>query len=400
MHKLIFRFSFFSAVSAALLLAGCSTTDKTKPEKEIDEPTSIETRTTIDDYSSINQISQEDWQAGLRAFRVSCRSIGKKAIWKEVCAKADSTSDSEAEYFFRSQFTPWKITKIQLGKQTGTVYSEDESGLMTGYYEPLLKISKEKTSGHKIPILSTPDDLIIVDLASLYPSLKGMRLRGKLQGRKLIPYDDRSHIVQRRDLDKYAIGWSDDPVAVFFLQIQGSGRLETAAGETIRVGYDDQNGHPYKAVGSWLVQKGYLKRHELSMQNIQKWAVENPTRVNELLDQNPSFVFFKERAVTDPSEGPIGAQGLPLTPKASVAVDRKFVPMGIPLIVHASQDNPSLDFTRPVVAQDTGGAIKGPLRFDFFWGFGDEAGRNAGKQKSDVSAWILLPKGAAPEDIR
>ena len=103
MHKLIFRFSFFSAVSAALLLAGCSTTDKTKPEKEIDEPTSIETRTTIDDYSSINQISQEDWQAGLRAFRVSCRSIGKKAIWKEVCAKADSTSDSEAEYFFRGK---------------------------------------------------------------------------------------------------------------------------------------------------------------------------------------------------------------------------------------------------------------------------------------------------------
>ena len=120
MHKLVFRFSFFSAVSAALLLAGCSTTDKTKPEKEIDEPTSIETRTTTDDYSSINQISQEDWQAGLRAFRVSCRNISKKAVWKEVCAKAESTPDSEAEYFFRSQFTPWKITKIKLGKQTGT----------------------------------------------------------------------------------------------------------------------------------------------------------------------------------------------------------------------------------------------------------------------------------------
>ena len=271
---------------------------------------------------------------------------------------------------------------------------------MTGYYEPLLKINRTKTADHQIPILSPPDDLIIVDLASLYPSLKGMRLRGKLQGRKLIPYDDRSHIVQRKDLDKYAIGWSDDPVAVFFLQIQGSGRLETAEGNTIRVGYDDQNGHPYKAVGSWLVRKGYLKKHELSMQNIQKWARENPSRVNELLDQNPSFVFFKEREVVDPTEGPIGAQGLPLTPKASVAIDRKFVPMGVPLIVHASQSNPALDFTRPVVAQDTGGAIRGPLRFDFFWGFGEEAGRNAGKQKSDVSAWLLLPKGAVPEDIR
>lgn len=400
MRTLVYRLSILSGVVSSLLLAGCSTTDKTKQEQEIDEPTSVETRTSIDDYSSINSISPEDWAAGLRAFKVSCRSIGKKTIWKEVCEKAINTGDEQAENFFRTQFTPWKITKIKLGKQTGTIYTEDETGLMTGYYEPLLKINRTKTADHQIPILSTPDDLIIVDLASLYPSLKGMRLRGKLQGRKLIPYDDRSHIVQRKDLDKYAIGWSDDPVAVFFLQIQGSGRLETAEGNTIRVGYDDQNGHPYKAVGSWLVRKGYLKKHELSMQNIQKWARENPSRVNELLDQNPSFVFFKEREVVDPREGPIGAQGLPLTPKASVAIDRKFVPMGVPLIVHASQSNPALDFTRPVVAQDTGGAIRGPLRFDFFWGFGEEAGRNAGKQKSDVSAWLLLPKGAVPEDIR
>lgn len=396
----IFRLSLLAAIAAALTLVGCSTTDKNKQEKEIEEPTSSDSRMSIDDFSSINQISSKDWEAGLHAFQISCKTIGKKTLWKEVCTQASTISGAEAKNFFRTQFTPWKITKIKIGTQTGTVYSEEESGLMTGYYEPLLKINREKTAAHQTPILSTPSDLIIVDLASLYPALKGLRLRGKIQGRKLIPYDDRKHIVNRTDLDKYAIGWSDDPVAVFFLQIQGSGRLETNDGETIRVGYDDQNGHPYKAVGSWLVQKGYLKRHELSMQNIQKWARENPSRVNELLDQNPSFVFFKERTVTDPEEGPVGAQGLPLTPQASVAVDRKHVPMGVPLIVHASQSNPPLEFTRPVVAQDTGGAIKGPLRFDYFWGFGDEAGKNAGRQKSDVSAWILLPKGAVPEALR
>ena len=164
----------------------------------------------------------------------------------------------------------------------------------------------------------------------------------------------------------------------------------------IRVGYDDQNGHPYKAVGSWLVEKGYLKRHELSMQNIRAWAFQNPDKVDTLLNQNPSFVFFKPREADNADEGPIGAQGLPLTPKASVAVDRKYIPLGTPLLVSVSQSSPALEFVRPVVAQDTGGAIKGPIRFDYFWGFGDEAGSQAGRQKSSVSAWLLLPKGVRP----
>ena len=270
---------------------------------------------------------------------------------------------------------------------------------MTGYYEPLLTVSKHRTERHTTPILSTPDDLIIVDLAEAYPKLKGMRLRGKIQGRKLVPYDTRAKIVARKDLDKYSIAWSDDPVAVFFLQIQGSGRLRTEEGELIRVGYDDQNGRPYKAVGSWLVDQGYLKRHELSMQNIRAWAQNNPDKVDTLLNQNQSFVFFKEKKGRDPNEGPIGAQGLPLTPKASVAVDRRYIALGTPVLVSVSQTNPNLNFTKPVVAQDTGGAIKGPIRFDFFWGFGDEAGKNAGRQKSQARAWLLLPNGVTPESL-
>lgn len=380
-----------------LFLVSCGTTP---PVEEINEPTVEDTRFQISSFSEIPEVKDIDWQRGLEAFKTSCRSIGRKFIWRELCEKANSTTPDNAESFFTNNFVPWTITKQKIGTQTGTVYSSSNTGLMTGYYEPELLASKTKTTSHTVPILATPDDLIIVDLADLYPKLKGMRLRGKLKGRRLVPYDDRSGIVLRNDLEKYSIAWSDDPVAVFFLQVQGSGRLRLSDGSSIRIGYDDQNGHPYKAIGSWLIQKGYLKSSEMSMQRIQSWAKEHPTQVDELLNQNPSFVFFKARDVDNPNEGPIGAQGLPLTAQASVAVDRKHVPIGVPLVVSASQQNPPLQFTKAVVAQDTGGAIRGPLRFDFFWGTGYEAGQQAGRQKSEVQAWLLLPKGTSPEEVR
>ncbi|MCD8340258.1 MAG: murein transglycosylase A [Burkholderiales bacterium] len=389
----------FSLCACFGFIAGCSTTHK-PTEEEFQEPTKVDSKFSIDEFTEATKVDAQGWADGLKSFQVSCRTLSKRPMWQEVCAAADQTSPENAEVFFRTRFNPWKISKITIGTQTGTVYDVSDTGLMTGYYEPLLHASRYKTGAHHIPILSTPDDLIVVDLASLYPSLKGMRLRGKLIGRKLVPYDDRAHIVERRDLENNALAWSADPVGVFFLQIQGSGRLEFPDGEVMRVGYDDQNGHPYKAVGSWLVQKGYLKKHELSMQNIKKWAEQHPNRIDELLNQNPSFVFFKSRPVGDPNEGPQGAMGLPLTPGASVAVDKRQIPLGIPLIVTANQANPPLNFTRIVSAQDTGGAITGPLRFDYFWGFGDEAGKQAGRQKSEVTAWLLLPKGVTPEDIR
>ncbi len=398
-----------------LWLAGCGTPP---PAEEPVTPTPTPTPTPIpippapitevignnqytqEDFSVAADVAAADWRRGLKAFVISCRSIKSKPLWSEVCSKAQATSARNAESFFKENLVPWKITRLITDPRTGAIREERTDGLITGYYEPLLKAVKTKSDTHFTPILSTPEDLIVVDMDDVYPSLKGMKLRGKLQGRTLKAYDDRSQIVQRTDLDKYAIGWSDDPVAVFFLQIQGSGRLEFPDGSIVRVGFDDQNGRPYKAVGSWLVQQGYLQKHELSMQNIQKWAKEHPSRVNDLLDQNPSFVFFKPRDVTDPDEGPIGAQGLPLTPMASVAVDRREIPLGVPLLVGADQDNPPLHFIRPVVAQDTGGAIRGSLRFDFFWGFGDEAGIQAGKMKADSSAWLLLPKGAMPSDLK
>lgn len=285
--------SLVSALICLALLNGCSS-NKQKPQ-EITEPTEESVRFEISAFSDIPSSEQEDWAAALSAFKISCRSIYRKTAWAEACSKASGTDAQNAEAFFKNNFTPWKIEKRTIGTQTGTVYSVSDTGLMTGYYEPLLTVSKHRTERHTTPILSTPDDLIIVDLAEAYPKLKGMRLRGKIQGRKLVPYDTRAKIVARKDLDKYSIAWSDDPVAVFFLQIQGSGRLRTEEGELIRVGYDDQNGRPYKAVGSWLVDQGYLKRHELSMQNIRAWAQNNPDKVDTLLNQNQSFVFLKKR---------------------------------------------------------------------------------------------------------
>lgn len=380
---------------AALVLAGCSTRLPEKPEEKIKESLSFEEST----FSALPTSSSKDWETGLKAFTISCRSLKKSEIWFEVCLKASETGPKEAQDFFAENFTPWQLVKRSVSTESSEILSSQSQGLMTGYYEPILRVSKQRTAKNIVPILGTPDDLLIVDLSSLYPQLKGVRVRGKLEGRKVVPYDSRAEIVKRKDLDRYALAWSGEPVEVFFLQIQGSGRLKTEDGKEFRVGYDDQNGHPYKAIGTWLIRKGYLSSHEMSMQRIQEWAGEHPDKVEEMLSQNPSFVFFKRRDDLKTEDGPIGAQGLPLTPEGSVAIDRRLLPLGVPLFISARQAAPALTLNKLVVAQDTGGAIRGPLRFDFFWGSGDEAGAKAGKQKSQVQAWLLLPRGIKPASI-
>lgn len=391
------RPSFFSLLIislAGILLSSCTTIPP--DEKKNIRKSSQFTRV---DFSSITPITTEDWDIALSSFRNSCSVIRKQSFLKEACRQAYLMQYSDAESFFKKNFEPWQIKLVEKDIKTGDIHKISDSGLMTGYYEPSLKVSSKKTTINSVPILATPEDLITVDLASLYPQLKGLRLRGKLKGNRLVPYDNRKNITKRRDLDENAIAWSHSPADVFFLQIQGSGRLEFADGSMIRVGYDNQNGHPYKAIGSWLIRKGYLKKDQVSMQTIRSWIKNNPKRVDELLNQNPSFVFFKVQNNIKPDQGPIGAQGIPLTAQASIAVDPKHVPLGTPLIVHAYQDSPFIEFTRPVIAQDTGGAIKGILRFDYFWGSGKEAGEKAGTQKSTLRAWILLPRGTNPEDI-
>lgn len=374
------------ALAAVSLLCACSTT----PPKEEIKTATFE----LSNYDEINVASLEDWSKALSAFQQSCTKL-TASPWNQLCQDARNTLSNDeyaAKLFFEIRFQPWRVSAI--GER-----DIQDTGLMTGYYEPLLHGSRQKGGPYQTPIYGVPDDLLIIDLGALYPDLKGRRLRGKLDGRRVIPYDDRRAIDQRTDMERWAIAWVDDPVDAFFLQIQGSGRIALPDGTFMRVGFADQNGWKYQAIGSWLVKNEGLSWHELSMQRIRAWAKANPNKVENALAQNPSFVFFAERS-GDPAFGPIGAQGVPLTPGGSVAVDPREWRLGTPFIVEAEQTQPALHFARPVIAQDTGGAIRGLIRFDYFWGFGDEAGRQAGRQKSSARAWVLVPVGLRPEDIR
>ncbi len=380
-----------AALSLLLALTACTTVETPEPGRPVPDA-----RFSAEPWERVPAAEPQAWSNALSAFRLSCARMGGSAPWSELCAEAAATPAESAESFFRARFTPWRI---EASSESANGVEWRDTGLMTGYYEPLLHGSRTKGGKYVHPIYGVPDDLLIIALASLHPELKGKRLRGRLDGRRVVPYGDRAAITKRTDMDRWALAWVDDPVDAFFLQIQGSGRIALPDGSFMRVGFADQNGWPYKAIGKWLSEHEGIPMHALSMQRIRAWARANPSRTDEALAQNPSFVFFEERS-GDPALGPLGAQGAPLTPRASVAADPRKWRLGTPFLIEASQDRPALSFVRPVVAQDTGGAIQGVLRFDFFWGFGDEAGAAAGRQKSRVRAWALVPNGLAPEAIR
>ena len=309
-------FRRFAALSALLALTACTTVDTPEtPSQKPVPPKSTEVAFIQSHFDNLPVVENQSWEPALSAFQASCKVMQQDARWTEVCRQALLTDPIGAQRFFLNNFTPWQVI---IAHQDEAV--PKTTGLMTGYYEPLLRGSRTKEGPYQHPLYRVPGDLLTIDLGSLYPQLKGLRLRGKLEGQRVVPYDDRAKIQSRQDLAPYAIAWVDDPVAAFFLQIQGSGRIQLPDGSHMRVGFADQNGHRYHAIGSWLIQKGYFKPHELSMQRIQRWAKSHPNQVNEALAQNPSYVFFEERAIA-PNLGPSGAQGVPLTPEASVAVD-------------------------------------------------------------------------------
>ena len=223
-----------------------------------------------------------------------------------------------------------------------------------------------------------------------------MRLRGRQVGNKVLPYYSRAELVQQNLLSGKELLWVDNTIDAFFLQVQGSGRVvldETR--ETVRVAYADQNGHPYRSIGRYLVERGELSLEQASMQGIKAWAAANPARQQELLNANPSFVFFREEKISDPSKGPKGALGVPLTPQRSIAIDPQFIALGAPVFISTTQPNSNVPLRRLMLAQDTGGAIRNPVRADFFWGHGPEAGELAGRMKQSVQMWVLLPKALA-----
>ena len=315
----------------------------------------------------------------------SCIGLRSNPAWQGVCQSAASLPNhpdgAAVRQFFQRAFLPWQALQPDGAQE----------GLVTGYYEPLLRGSRNLGPKYRYPLYAAPDDLLVVDLAALYPELKSLRLRGRLQGNKVVPYWSREEIeggaapVRGKEL-----AWVDDPVELFFLQIQGSGRIQLEDGQMMRVGYGDQNGHPYRSIGKWLVENGELTLDKASMQGIKDWARRNPERLPGLLNANPSYVFFRE--LTNHGAGPFGSLGVPLTPERSIAVDPRFIPMGAPVWLATTRPNSSDPMNRLVMAQDTGGAIRGNVRADFFWGFGDEAGKLAGAMKQKGRMWVLLPK--------
>jgi membrane-bound lytic murein transglycosylase A len=187
----------------------------------------------------------------------------------------------------------------------------------------------------------------------------------------------------------------DDAVALFFLQVQGSGRIELPDGSLVKIGYADQNGHPYVSIGKKLVEAGEMKLEEASMQGIRAWAAKHPDKLPALLAQNPSYVFFRD--MSNEFSAPIGSLGVPLTAEYSLAVDTRVIPSGAPVFLATTRPNSSEPLNRLMMAQDTGGAIQGAVRGDFFWGFGDAAGALAGSMKQRGRMWVLFPKGEMPK---
>jgi membrane-bound lytic murein transglycosylase A len=314
--------------------------------------------------------------------------LKSKPRWLDICNSAEQIdkNDSEAQRKFYEE----RLVPFQVFNPDGS-----DNGVITGYYEPLLHGSRFKTLRYRYPLYAAPDDMLDIDLSDAYPQLKGMRLRGRLQGKKVVPYYKRAEIdLGTESLKGRELFWVDNAVELFFLQIQGSGRIELPDGTQVKVGYAEQNGYPYVSIGRKLIEMGEMKLENASMQGIKAWGEKNPDKLTTLLEMNPSYVFFRE--LPENLSAPLGALGVPLTNEYSIAVDPKSIPLGAPVFLATTQPNTTIPLNRLMLAQDTGGAIRGPVRADFFWGFGEKAASQAGRMKQQGRMWVLFPKGDEP----
>ncbi len=353
-----------------LLFTGCS----------LKEPIKLETLSGISkskvkkvEFKDIEGFYQDDLNYAFEVFKKDCQRAKRYKLFKEVCQKAGSYT--EGLEFFTNNFNAYEL---YTNKGTNT-------GIITGYYEPLLRGSKIKTEKYKYPIYKTPSDMLMIDLSAAYPELKKYRLRGKLVDGKIIAYDDRYDLNKRDDLE--AICYVDDEIDLFFLQIQGSGKVIFENGETINVGYANQNGHKYKGIGTILLKEGVLKGYGASMQGIKAYLKDNPHRIDEILNKNRSYVFFTQK-----DQGATGALGTKLIGGRNLAVDRRYIPLGMPVFINTTNSVSKEKIDRLTVAADVGGAIKGEIRADFFYGKGKEAEIFAGGMKEKGKLTILVPK--------
>ncbi len=369
--------------SACLPCAACPACPGVEPAKPAEKPLQPAV------WSDLPGWEGDDLQPAFDAFKTSCVALEKQPVWRAACADARSLQaggPADLRAWFEAHLRPWQLVNPD-GSRTG---------LVTGYFEPVLKGSRTRMAPYLNPAFGPPDDMVTVELGALYPELKHMRLRGRIEGKKLVPYWSRGDWTQQEpQRSPEALLWLDDALDFFFMQIQGSGQIQLDDGSRIRLGYADQNGHPYRSIGKWLIDQGEIKAEQASMAGIKAWAKAHPQRAQELMNANPSLVFFREL----PAEGagPPGAMGLALTPERSIAVDPRHVPLGAPVWLAATWPDATRPLQRLMVAQDTGGAIRGVVRADFYWGSGHEAGAMAGKMRQKGSMWVLMPQDYAPK---
>ena len=312
--------------------------------------------------------------------------MGRVSDWLPICASAALIrpgNETESRYFFESRFTPHLALNNARAR-----------GLFTGYYEPELHGAWKPDTTYRYPIYARPKDLVSIDLGDFRDEFKGRQLAGQLKGNKFRPYPTRadieSGVLKGQQLE---LLWVDSAIDAFFLHVQGSGRVMFEDGSMIRVGYAGRNGRRYTPIGRELVAQGILPQKKVSLQSIRQWLAANPMAGRQLMEKNKSYIFFR----LIEGDGPIGAQGVPLTAGRSLAVDRKYIPLGVPVWLNTSQPGKSeKPLRRLVLAQDTGSAIRGPVRGDLFFGFGNDAGLGAGRMRENGTYYLLLPRQDAP----
>jgi membrane-bound lytic murein transglycosylase A len=387
------------AAGCLLALAACTPRAVTPPA-----PAEPKLEISATSFAALPGWIEDDQAQAYETFRDSCTAMmkrdrtaawslgpisGTNADWIAVCQQLQpKVIAAEARAFFERNFTP-------LGIADASKTSDQDSGLITGYFEPELRGSRTRSAKFATPLYRRPPDLVTADLGAFRADLKGRSITGRIEGNRFVPYPARS-IIEKGELagKKLEILWVDDPIEAFFLHVQGSGRVVVENGETVRVGYDAQNGQVYRAIGRDLVERGAMPASEVTLDAIVHWLHAHPQDAQEVMNKNPSYVFFREIK----GRGPIGAQGVPLTPGRSLAVDRKFHSMGMPIWLDTTYpaNNPQAGqpLRRLMVAQDTGGAITGVVRGDLFWGAGPAARAGAGAMKQQGKFTVLVPTSA------
>ena len=374
------------ALPAILVLAGCSSLPEPQACPACPAPAPArpaEAKYQQTPYAAIPGWADAPLAPGLRAFASGCTRIASGSALRRACDAVralPADDETAARTFVEATFDAWALANADGSAE----------GMVTGYYEPVLPGSRTRSERFRYPVYGVPADLVAVDLEGVVSEVKGLRLRGRLEGARLVPYWTRGEIETSSKFNAPVLAWVEDPVELFFLHIQGSGQIDLGARDRLRLGYGDHNGHPYGSIGRYLMQRGELALEQTSMQGIKAWAAANPGKLRAALDSNPSYVFFREGPQ---GNGPLGTLGAPLSAGYSLAIDPRSVPLGAPVFLATTMPLSSQPLRRLMAAQDTGGAIRGAVRADFYWGTGNEAGALAGRMRQQGRMWILWPRG-------